>query len=700
MTFSFPKAFLWLAIVFCASMAAAQEGVLPPDYPEELLPPPEPLLTPCDCEYQASTQPSQGVLQDDPKDLDLLETQKGTVTLSSVLLGIHPPGAFRVPTQEALLPMVANRTTFVLAANPYNRLPVIIGGSAQAFPNAADNFTKLKIFGLTKFSQNVLVQVRTSVYLNGNRVHQFLVTKTPKAFPLAGSCDNTFRDINFEVDMLENHDSGKTKFQFSGTGNYVIRTELVYHDAFQSDISQLRPTGIAFDTYGEVVASKAPKVHLVPVVLNDLVGTSLDNYNFEISQFRFFIEGAMQDYMAIPSGLGPVTTQSTPIRVDYSGNFNQLTKQLRQVVRQSDSNAKTDVIIAVVEESVFDDWLYDHADANFYNQNKTVAGLHGSDKIIIMRGLQRISFTNPVRFRLPQVGPDLEWLNVEHFMRYIVEGLSNPVWKKLTAAQDCSIPDYLGELDTPGFGINLGNPRAALTYAEAPDLMSRVTDRGRLLCQCTYRQTLRELKKSKATPPMVVVRGTAYRHGLFSFDAVLDPSYRVNGESELDANGTGRWRIVFRNIFGFEIAGYPFDPPFDDSDEFNRSTVFNVTLPAPPGLASIEVEGPVIQIGGPPRAVFDALEVSPNAPKIQSFAINPLPGPDQLVWQADDNDGDPLLYTVLFSDDGAFYYPTGIFETSDTNAILDIPFSVGSIKLIATDGANSDELVIPRWNFP
>ena len=702
MTVSLPKGPMWLSFFFCVSMTMAQDG-LPPNYPEELLPPPEPLVTPCDCEYLATTQPSQGVLQDDPKDLNLLETKRGTVTLSSVLLGIQPPDAFRVPTQEALLPMVTNRTTFLLAANPYNRLPTIGTGSNQAFPNASENFTKLRIFGRTKFSQNVPVHVRASVYLNGNRVDQYLITKTPKAFPLAGSCDNTFRDINFEVDMLENFDSVNLDFKFGNPGDYVIRTELVYHDAFQPDISQLRPTGIAFDVYGKVVASKAPRIHFVPVVRNDINGASLNNYLFKARDLADGVKYFMREFMAIPSEAGPVTFQTTPIRPENFSSFNQLTKHLHQAARNAPLTLAADKIVAIVEDEVFDEWLYYHAPGtNFYTQNQSVAGIHGSGKIIIMRGLQRqSSISNPVKFILPLVGPDREPLILEHYMRYIVEGLTKPLWKQLRPEDDCAIPNYIGQLKTPAFGIRMRENRLNFTYAEAPDLMTRSANAFRKLCQCTYRHTFRALKKNKQAAPMVVVRGTAYRDSFFSYHAELDPSYRVEGDSELGPFGLGSWRIVFRNIFGFEIASYPFEPPFNDSDEFDKSAVFNFTLPAPPGLASIEVEGPsAIILGGPQRTTFDAFDVSPNPPKIQDLALNPLPGPDQLVWQASDNDGDPLLYTVLFSEDGNFYFPTGIFETQATQALLDIPFTVTHIKLVATDGANSDEWVIPRWNFP
>jgi hypothetical protein len=105
-----------------------------------------------------------------------------------------------------------------------------------------------------------------------------------------------------------------------------------------------------------------------------------------------------------------------------------------------------------------------------------------------------------------------------------------------------------------------------------------------------------------------------------------------------------------------------------------------------PGLASIDLMGP--------HGVLDTLSLSSNAPQVtitsphegDSVPISPA-GTVTVNWNGSDADGDPLLYSILFTADGGHtWIPVAVEQTATT---WDVPVYGGSnyeVKVVATDG--------------
>jgi hypothetical protein len=120
---------------------------------------------------------------------------------------------------------------------------------------------------------------------------------------------------------------------------------------------------------------------------------------------------------------------------------------------------------------------------------------------------------------------------------------------------------------------------------------------------------------------------------------------------------------------------------------------FNLMLPYPPGVARI-----VLKKGATELAVRP---VSAHAPVVTVLSPNggetwAASGAYTITWTANDLDGDPLTYSVLYSNDGQNWVPVGTTITATqltVNAAELAGGGVARVRVLATDGVNtsSDE---------
>jgi hypothetical protein len=214
--------------------------------------------------------------------------------------------------------------------------------------------------------------------------------------------------------------------------------------------------------------------------------------------------------------------------------------------------------------------------------------------------------------------------------------------------------------------------------------------------QCTYRHLLEVLGGGVPDPPVVLVQGFVGRGRDGAVGALL-PVYEFDAVEDRSADGRGQFAIVLRDASGEVLSRHVWDPVWRVPDlEIERDALaFAFRVRRPEALARIELEGP--------QGVLDARDLSASRPEVSIRT----PGPGEPVrvdggrvrvdWTGADADGDPLVYTVLYSANGGETWMDVAFETSETSALvpidLEAPADAHRILVRATDGGRSSDAV-------
>ena len=675
---------LFTAITFALPISAQELPIT--EYPEELLIPPEPPANECGFRYMGYTQTSQAVLQDDPLDQDLLIVRKGITDWRDIY---NPAGLltdFQVPTLEAGIDMVTNRHTFILGAKPYDRQanPDGIGASA--------NFLKINFDYQSSYASYEALYPRVSVFLNGNQISQFLPSTSPVLIRTKGECyPELFQEsetVHFDAGLTFNAQS----FLFTVPGTYIVRTELV-RKAPLAPFTEWAPSGIAVDVIGKVVETTAPKVLLVPMVPAGTPAHERKNFMNSIETYLPFIETSMLDHLPIANLSGSAHLERSPLVVE-DGQIADL-YDLAQNFLRAKRNSQTgpyDRVIAVVEKTLYRDLLA-NGNISTHPVFSCFAGYNQTKHFIAVPTLD-LSPNGPG----PLFGPIyLPPISVVHELFHT---LAYKPWAPIPGRMgDCQVAPYHENLTQRGiaFGIHrLGQNLAKMTpYEGARDVMQgQPFTTGTHVSQCSYRRALAELSTGQLDPPVVMVSGTASRSGIFSFSAELSPLYQCDGYYELDENGSGDWHILLKDELGNVLGDYPFEPQFQYGGQLEERVLFNYTLPDLPGLRRVEITGPALTIGGTAQTLLDAIDRTTLAPVIWSLNAQGSSSHLEVNWAGYDFDGDQILYSLLASEDGLYYLPTQVSESTQTTVILDLPPTITHLKLLATDGARSVSKVL------
>ncbi|MBN2001548.1 thrombospondin type 3 repeat-containing protein [candidate division KSB1 bacterium] len=126
------------------------------------------------------------------------------------------------------------------------------------------------------------------------------------------------------------------------------------------------------------------------------------------------------------------------------------------------------------------------------------------------------------------------------------------------------------------------------------------------------------------------------------------------------------------------------------SNDYSTAKNINQTVPYAPGTQKIVIKHN--------NAVIKTINVSANEPKVlvsYPNGGNILEGNQNISWTAEDADGDPLQFDVLYSKDNGSHWEVIALGLNQTNFIWDTDRSAGSdrglIKVLATDGVNTGE---------
>ncbi len=192
-----------------------------------------------------------------------------------------------------------------------------------------------------------------------------------------------------------------------------------------------------------------------------------------------------------------------------------------------------------------------------------------------------------------------------------------------------------------------------------------------------------------ATPqPYLVVSGVIYT----DTTASLDPSWIITSTATPFSPPVGtQYCLEAQNASGAALASQCFDLSFIDYETGAPSSQasFNLMLPYPTGIARI-----IVKKGASELAVRS---VSASSPVVS--ILSPSSGETwsptgtyTITWTANDADGDPLIYSVLYSPDGNNWMPVGTAIT-DTQLVVNATDLAGGgnahIRVLASDGVNT-----------
>jgi hypothetical protein len=217
------------------------------------------------------------------------------------------------------------------------------------------------------------------------------------------------------------------------------------------------------------------------------------------------------------------------------------------------------------------------------------------------------------------------------------------------------------------------------------------------ITQCTYWHVLNVLSAGVPDPPVVLVQGFVSRTpaGPAGF---FQPFYEFDAVEDLPAGGEGSWAVVLKDAAGTVLARHAWEPQWKipDMEPARTLVAFAWRLLRPPGLASVELEGP--------EGLLDSRSLSPAAPVVS--IVSPAEGATAQVengeivveWAVSDPDGDPVLSTVLYSPDAGETWMHVVFETAETSARVPLdpeaPADAHRVLVRVTDGGRSADAVV------
>ncbi|MBN1661597.1 MAG: BACON domain-containing protein, partial [Anaerolineae bacterium] len=200
----------------------------------------------------------------------------------------------------------------------------------------------------------------------------------------------------------------------------------------------------------------------------------------------------------------------------------------------------------------------------------------------------------------------------------------------------------------------------------------------------------------------LAVMGMAY---LADNTGQIESAYLLAEPIQLTLPEPGEWTIALVDAGGMDVATYPFEPnELTDAEESpRRPAVISEIVPWVSGAVRVE-----IRYGD---QVVDAREASANAPTVRVTSPE-SPIPDQIQqqtpllvqWVASDPDGDPLTFSILYSDTGGETWETLATGLTGDSFEIDpglLPGGQSSqVRVVASDGMNGSFGDSPLFSVP
>jgi hypothetical protein len=174
--------------------------------------------------------------------------------------------------------------------------------------------------------------------------------------------------------------------------------------------------------------------------------------------------------------------------------------------------------------------------------------------------------------------------------------------------------------------------------------------------------------------------------------ATLDNVYLIHQDNTLPLPETGDWTIALVGASNNDLATYPFAPDeLTDAEESpGRPAVIAEVVPWTAGTVRVEIRY-LGQVVASRSASAHAPSVSLTSPTEGSVLPD---GPFQVSWTGSDPDGDPLTYSLLYSNDSGTSWQTIATNLTGTGLQLNtnqLPGGSGSLRVVASDGFLSDQ---------
>jgi hypothetical protein len=163
----------------------------------------------------------------------------------------------------------------------------------------------------------------------------------------------------------------------------------------------------------------------------------------------------------------------------------------------------------------------------------------------------------------------------------------------------------------------------------------------------------------------------------------------------------GDWEIALVGATNNDLAVYPFSPQelTDAEDSLGTPAIIGELAPFENGTQRVE-----IRYGGQVVASRQASSNPPVIEVVEPKEFSEFRGPFRLSWEASDTDGDPLTFSVLFSNNGGETWETLAAGLDGDHIDLDgaqLPGGESLLKVLANDGfwstaGNSQPFVISQ----
>lgn len=188
---------------------------------------------------------------------------------------------------------------------------------------------------------------------------------------------------------------------------------------------------------------------------------------------------------------------------------------------------------------------------------------------------------------------------------------------------------------------------------------------------------------------------------LDSNTASLESIYQISQTATVPLPDPGDWNIALLDAGDNELAVYSFMPDELSNSEESPGTPAVIAELVPWVAGTVKVE---IRHGDTPVAEATA---SANAPVVTltspAEGANLDDGPFMVTWDSSDADGDPLSYSLLYSNDGGASWETLLTGLTDEQVELDtdqLPGGSAQLRVLVSDGLLSGQDTSGAFNVP
>ena len=487
----------------------------------------------------------------------------------------------------------------------------------------------------------------------------------------------------FEVALDVNEGVPAPFFAFRRTGDYQIIGELVRVDGI--------PTGVGVTVEGKVVETQPMEIHFVPVVISADTAAKKAELKTFTDALADFAEKRIPDYFPLePGGIEAVKYQKVEDATAYVDGWTTWTREsdlragLTDLMRTGSLLSGADRVVAV---------LYPEDIGRIRHFGPAAFAL--TKKIIYLRStspdaLDEATFTlaHELVHTLPFHWSDSQIESECRINFHNYEGAPEKTKPEHRIAHGHGVTFKGSGIGARGRGMRKMLPIMAGEYS------------NKWITQCTYLHLLKELSKPVIDPEVILMRGLIDRSDV-PIHGQLFPAYQLDGVLDLEAGMEGDWAIRLRDAGGSELSRFPFTPDFDMAypEEERAVTTFGYRIPTLPETAQIDLVGPE-------DTLLDSAYYSAHVPTVA--IIDPVEGHEAILefggtvhveWTGKDDDGDNLLYSVLYAPTSPWSWSgntwqTLSFERADT--AFDVPVDQThyrgyphTVRVIATDGTQS-----------